>query len=134
MLVLTRKAQETIQIGNDITITVIKTKGKAVRLGIQAPAEVAVLRGELAAAINAAQEFGTPEHSPQDSSTAAVPSAGKGAERVSSPKPAKPKSDTAQAVRFERVTRSKVGTVLPNLLGEAGPLREMLQQRSTFVS
>jgi carbon storage regulator CsrA len=48
MLVLTRKPQETIRIGNDIVVTVIRTKGKAVRLGIEAPGTVAVLRGEIA--------------------------------------------------------------------------------------
>src|SRR3990172_11346590 len=48
MLVLTRKHQEKIRIGEHITITVLKTKGKAVRLGIEAPAEVSVIRGELA--------------------------------------------------------------------------------------
>src|SRR6185369_9618975 len=47
MLVLTRKYQEKIRIGNNITITVLRTKGKAVRLGIEAPADVPVIRGEL---------------------------------------------------------------------------------------
>lgn len=47
MLVLTRKQNEQIRIGDDITITVIRTKGKAVRLGISAPSDISVLRGEL---------------------------------------------------------------------------------------
>src|SRR5436309_11328196 len=47
MLVLTRKYQEKIRIGNNITITVLRTKGKAVRLGIEAPPDVPVIRGEL---------------------------------------------------------------------------------------
>ena len=47
MLVLTRKTQETIQIGNDITISILKLKGNAVRIGIEAPKDVRVLRGEL---------------------------------------------------------------------------------------
>src|SRR5215467_12688906 len=47
MLVLTRKYQEKIRIGNNITITVLRTKGKAVRLGIEAPSDVPVIRGEL---------------------------------------------------------------------------------------
>src|SRR5262245_50230019 len=51
MLVLTRKQGEKIRIGEDVVITVVRTKGKAVRLGIQAPAHVPVLRGEIAAAI-----------------------------------------------------------------------------------
>jgi carbon storage regulator CsrA len=47
MLVLTRKYQEKIRIGDNITITILRTKGKAVRLGIEAPADVPVIRGEL---------------------------------------------------------------------------------------
>ena len=47
MLVLTRKKEEVIQIGDDITITVLRIKGKTVRLGIEAPLHSAVLRGEL---------------------------------------------------------------------------------------
>ena len=50
MLVLTRKLQEKIRIGDDITITVLKLKGKSVRLGIEAPSDVPVVRGELPAA------------------------------------------------------------------------------------
>ena len=51
MLVLTRKQGERIQIGEDITITVVRTKGKSVRLGIVAPSHVPVLRGEIARSI-----------------------------------------------------------------------------------
>ncbi|MCC7476006.1 MAG: carbon storage regulator [Pirellulales bacterium] len=49
MLVLSRKYQEKIHIGDNITITVLRMKGKAIRLGIEAPSEVPVVRGELAA-------------------------------------------------------------------------------------
>lgn len=48
MLVLTRKSNEKIRIGDDIVITVLRTKGKAVRLGIEAPSDMRVLRGEIA--------------------------------------------------------------------------------------
>jgi len=47
MLVLTRKAAETIQIGDDIVIKVIKTGTGTVKIGIDAPNAVRVLRGEL---------------------------------------------------------------------------------------
>ena len=47
MLVLTRKQNEKIQIGENVTITVVRTKGKTVRIGIEAPSEMSVLRGEL---------------------------------------------------------------------------------------
>lgn len=47
MLVLTRKLNEQIKIGNDITITVIKLRNNQIRLGIDAPRDVRVLRAEL---------------------------------------------------------------------------------------
>ncbi|MEW4489169.1 carbon storage regulator CsrA [Thalassoglobus sp. JC818] len=47
MLVLTRKKNETIQIGDDIVIKVISTGRGKVKIGIDAPAHVRVLRGEL---------------------------------------------------------------------------------------
>lgn len=48
MLVLSRKANETILISDNVTITILKSKGNTVRLGIEAPRDVRVLRGELA--------------------------------------------------------------------------------------
>jgi carbon storage regulator CsrA len=47
MLVLTRKTQEKIQIGENITITILRVKGQAVRVGIDAPRDVRVIRSEL---------------------------------------------------------------------------------------
>ena len=47
MLVLTRKLQETIQIGENIKITVVRIKGNTVRVGIEAPRDVRVARGEV---------------------------------------------------------------------------------------
>jgi len=46
MLVLTRKRDEVINIGNDIVIRVMKLKKGSVRIGIEAPDSVRVLRGE----------------------------------------------------------------------------------------
>lgn len=51
MLVLTRKTQERIQIGSSITITIVRIKGHSVRVGIDAPDNVRIVRGELAAAM-----------------------------------------------------------------------------------
>jgi carbon storage regulator CsrA len=48
MLVLTRKQKEVIKIGDDITITILRVKGQQVRVGIEAPREKRVARGELA--------------------------------------------------------------------------------------
>jgi len=39
--------QERIQIGNNITVTILRVKGSTVRVGIEAPREVRVIRGEL---------------------------------------------------------------------------------------
>lgn len=47
MLVLTRKCTEEIVIGDDIRITVHNVKGSRVTLGIEAPRDVPVVRGEL---------------------------------------------------------------------------------------
>jgi carbon storage regulator CsrA len=47
MLVLTRKASQQIQIGDGIVITILQVKGNTVRVGIEAPREVRVIRGEL---------------------------------------------------------------------------------------
>jgi carbon storage regulator CsrA len=47
MLVLTRKLQQQIKIGEQITVTILRVKGNAVRVGVQAPRDVRVVRGEL---------------------------------------------------------------------------------------
>ncbi|WP_406700120.1 carbon storage regulator [Singulisphaera sp. Ch08] len=47
MLVLTRKLMEKLYIGDDICVTVVRLEGGQVRLGIEAPREIAVVRAEL---------------------------------------------------------------------------------------
>ena len=47
MLVLTRRESERIKLGNSIVLTVIRVSGDRVRLGIEAPPDVLVLREEL---------------------------------------------------------------------------------------
>jgi carbon storage regulator CsrA len=47
MLVLSRKQGEVLKIGDDITVTVLSVQGNTMRIGIQAPSNVRVLRGEL---------------------------------------------------------------------------------------
>ena len=51
MLVLSRKVGERILIGPDIAVTVVRVTGGGVRLGIEAPPELPVVREELAQAI-----------------------------------------------------------------------------------
>ena len=47
MLVLTRKLGESIVIGSNVRVTILEMQGKQIRLGIEAPSEVPVHRGEV---------------------------------------------------------------------------------------
>lgn len=53
MLVLSRKVGERILIGDDIAVTVVRVTGGGVRIGIEAPAELPVIREELKATLDA---------------------------------------------------------------------------------
>jgi carbon storage regulator CsrA len=53
MLVLTRKAQQSIRIGDSIKVTILRVKGNTVRVGVQAPESVRIVRSEL-------PDYGTP--------------------------------------------------------------------------
>lgn len=56
VLVVSRKIGERILIGDKIAITVVKVSSGAVRIGIEAPAELAVMREELAEEIRKAEQ------------------------------------------------------------------------------
>lgn len=47
MLILTRNIGQTIMVGDDVTVTVLGVKGNQVRLGVNAPKDVAVHREEI---------------------------------------------------------------------------------------
>lgn len=47
MLILTRRVGETVMVGDDITVTVLGVKGNQVRIGVNAPKDVAVHREEI---------------------------------------------------------------------------------------
>ena len=56
MLVLTRRASESIMIGDDIVITVLDVRGDQIRIGIKAPRSVAVHREEVYAELQEANQ------------------------------------------------------------------------------
>ncbi|MFT6237931.1 MAG: carbon storage regulator [Cellvibrionaceae bacterium] len=47
MLILTRRVGETLMVGDEVTVTVLGIKGNQVRIGVNAPKEVAVHREEI---------------------------------------------------------------------------------------
>jgi carbon storage regulator len=98
MLVLARKAHETIQIGSDISISIVSVRGRVVRVGIEAPTGVRVVRGELLASSKATGEDSSIGHTSKD--------------QVSDEKPAKP-VHTQEAFRpTARISTAHINRVL----------------------
>ena len=64
MLILTRRVGETVMIGNDVTVTVLGVKGNQVRVGVNAPKEVAVHREEIYERIKREEQAGTGARNP----------------------------------------------------------------------
>ncbi len=64
MLVLSQKSNDKIHIGNDITVTILRVKGRLVKVGIEAPANVRVLRSALVATGALTQQDRIPGESP----------------------------------------------------------------------
>ena len=73
MLILTRRVGETLMIGDDVTITVLSAKGSNIRIGINAPKEVAVHREEIYQKI--ANQQREEKQDTQDKNPAVVPEA-----------------------------------------------------------
>ena len=126
MLVLTRKYQEKIRIGDSITITVLRTKGKAVRLGIEAPANVPVIRGELSfehASETADESAETVSHDEAEPLKRMASAAGMAAATHWATS-----QDSDSKVSLSRMSRSKVIGVVPKLVSGNAPLRAMMDQ------
>jgi len=140
MLVLTRKYQEKIRIGENITITVLRMKGKAVRLGIEAPTNVPVVRGELSFEDAPAEDDGlatievdSTEISTSRSGRLIAGIAGMSTEWATDSDPSAAKTAAKQEtvkVGFSRMRRGAVSKLMPKLVPGTAPLRAMMDQRS----
>ncbi len=108
MLVLTRKLQEKIHIGDQVTITIVRIQGNMVRVGIEAPKTVRVIRGEIAATEKPDAESVGTQREPAADSVPLVPDEGWVGGGDSA-------TDVAEGTDQHRPTRGLVGRVrLPN--------------------
>ncbi|MBC2932311.1 carbon storage regulator CsrA [Nocardioides sp. zg-1228] len=73
MLVVSRRAGESVVIGDDVTVSVLEVRGDVVRIGIDAPRSVAVHRAELLAQLaRSNQEAASPTEDAVDSLLSAI--------------------------------------------------------------
>ncbi|MDN5863051.1 MAG: carbon storage regulator CsrA [Salinisphaera sp.] len=67
MLILTRRQGETLLIGDDIKVTVLGVKGHQVRLGVEAPRDIAVHREEVRDRLQTSSDAAKPQSNGEES-------------------------------------------------------------------
>jgi len=70
LLILSRRTDESIVIGDEVTITILSVKGKQVRIGITAPPDVSVHREEIYQRIQSGEPLGESNNDEQKSADA----------------------------------------------------------------
>ena len=118
MLVLTRKQNEKIRIGDSITVTVLRMKGKGVRLGIEAPQDVNVIRGELC--------FELSDDEKDDQSTDKGSETSRTSQRRAKPSFGKSRDVANSWAQREKVSPTAVGAGF----GCTSPLKAMVDART----
>jgi len=140
MLVLSRKPNEEILIGENIKITVLKVKGNTVRIGIEAPQSVKVKRGELPANQPARQEVElTLSFSPEQEGVSSGSSNDQAAVlRFEKPAAASRRSDRRSAVSkadsVSTTANSDVSALTGNSTPGANRIKDILARLASGIS
>ena len=140
MLVLSRKPNEEILIGENIKITVLKVKGNTVRIGIEAPQSVKVKRGELPADQPARQEVEltlsfSPEQEVVSASSAADQTAVLRFEKpATAPKRNARRSVTSKSDSLTTPANSEASAYSGNPTPGANRIKDILARLATGIS
>jgi carbon storage regulator CsrA len=134
MLVLTRKLSETIRIGEKITITVLRVQGRKVRIGIDAPRDVRVTRGEIEVELDPdSANVLAEEHEPKEASDVASPALAAAVKLALADEPEDTSDDgpvTLHKVIHRRVRREQVALPSERAAGGRLSLRDLLPSRT----